>query len=230
MRDKLEILALVLGFMGLFGTITITFLPTWRVSAFIGANIVVMEDLWEGLWMNCWRQANIRMQCKVYESVLILPSELQAARALMCLSIIVVAIALLITGCGTRKFTCCGDNTRSKNVTLALGGCLFLLSFLTTIIPVSWVGLTVIQNFYSPLVMEGRKRELGSALFIGWATSGILLITGIIILVSYSKHQAKDEDPYYTGAPLRSLRKPSTAGSAYLKRTPSGSHKHQEYV
>ncbi|XP_034459325.1 claudin-17-like [Hippoglossus hippoglossus] len=230
MRDKLEILALVLGFMGLFGTVTITALPTWRVSAFIGANIIVMEDLWEGLWMDCMRQAGIRMQCKVYESMLILPPELQAARALMCLSIVLVVIALIITGCGTRVFTCCGDNLKSKNTTLAIGGCLYLLSFLTTIIPVSWVGLTVISNFYDPLVMEGRKRELGSALFIGWATCGILLITGIIILVSYSKHQAKDEDPYYTGAPLRSLRKPSTEGSAYLKRTPSTSHKHHQYV
>ena len=220
MRDKLETLALVLGFIGLFGTITITALPMWRVSAFIGANIVVMEDLWEGLWMNCWRQANVRMQCKMYDSLLILPPELQAARGLMCVSIVLVVIALLITGCGTRMFTCCGDNIRSKNITLALGGCVYLLSFLTTIIPVSWVGLTIIRNFYSPLVMEGRKRELGSAIFIGWATCGVLLITGIIILVSYSKHRAKDEDPYYT-VPLGPLRKPSTEGSAYLNRTGS---------
>ncbi|XP_019943760.1 claudin-17-like [Paralichthys olivaceus] len=230
MKAKLDILALVLGFIGLVGTVTITALPTWRVSAFIGANIVVMEDLWEGLWMNCWRQANIRMQCKMYESMLILPPELQAARGLTCVSIILVVLALLITGFGSRKSNCCDDNIRSKNTILALGGCLYLLSFLTTIIPVSWVGSTVISNFYNPLVLEGRKRELGSALFIGWATSGILLITGIIVLFSYNKHRAKDEDPYYTGTPLVPLRNPSQYGSDYLKRTPSTSHKNHQYV
>lgn len=227
MKAKLDILALILGFIGLFGTVTITALPTWRVSAFIGANIVVMEDLWEGLWMNCWRQANIRMQCKMYESMLILPPELQGSRALVVVSIILEVLALLITGFASQRNNCCDGNTRSKNVTLVVGGCLFLLSFLTTLIPVSWVGFTVITNFYSPLVLEGRKRELGSALFIGWATSGILLITGILILFIYSKQRAKEEDPYYTGTRLMDLKGPSN-GSVYLKRTTSGSYK--EYV
>ncbi|CAG12764.1 unnamed protein product, partial [Tetraodon nigroviridis] len=178
----LEILSLVLGLLGLVGTITATAIPMWKVSAFIGANLIVMEELWEGLWMNCYRQANIRMQCKAYDSVLILPAELQAARGLMCVSIVLVVISLMITACGMEKSNCCRDNTRSKNITLASGGILFLISFLTTLIPVSWVGHTIIQNFYNPLVVDSQKRELGMALFIGWATSGLLLITGIILL------------------------------------------------
>uniref|UniRef100_A0A4W6E3G8 Claudin n=1 Tax=Lates calcarifer TaxID=8187 RepID=A0A4W6E3G8_LATCA len=172
----LEVLALVLGFIGLFGTVAVTAMPMWRVSAFIGANLIVMEELWEGLWMNCWRQANIKMQCKVYDSLLILPVELQAARGLMCVSI---------------------------NITLALGGSLYLLSFLTTLIPVSWVGHTVISKFYNPQVMDAEKRELGKALFLGWATSGVLLITGIITLLSYSKRRSKEEE-HYTNVHLMS--------------------------
>uniref|UniRef100_A0A4W6E004 Claudin n=1 Tax=Lates calcarifer TaxID=8187 RepID=A0A4W6E004_LATCA len=180
------ILALVLGFIGLFGTVAVTAMPMWRVSAFIGANLIVMEELWEGLWMNCWRQANIKMQCKVYDSLLILPVELQAARGLMCVSIVLVVISLF-----------------SKNITLALGGSLYLLSFLTTLIPVSWVGHTVISKFYNPQVMDAEKRELGKALFLGWATSGVLLITGIITLLSYSKRRSKEEE-HYTNVHLMS--------------------------
>lgn len=225
----MEVLALVLGFIGLFGTIAVTALPMWRVSAFIGANLIVMEELWEGLWMNCYRQADIRMQCKVYDSLLILPKELQAARSLMCVSIVLVVISLSVTGCGTQRSNCCGDNIKSKNITLALAGSLYLLSFLTTLIPVSWVGHTVIRNFYNPSVLDAQKRELGEALFIGWATSGILLITGIILLFSYSKRRSKEEELYATAYVMaeRSIKKEE---SVYLERTPSSFHKHQEYV
>lgn len=229
MRAKLEVLALVLGFIGLFGTVTVTALPMWRVSAFIGANLIVMEEIWEGLWMNCIRQIDIKMQCKVYDSLLILPPELQAARGLMCVSIVLVVISLSVTGCGTKKSNCCADNTKSKNITLALAGSLYLLSFLTTLIPVSWVGSTVIRKFYNPTVIDSQKRELGEALFIGWATSGVLLITGIILLFSYSRRRSKEEEPY-NDAYVMAERDVEKEESVYLGRTPSSSHKHQEYV
>lgn len=229
MRAKLEILAMVLGFISLVGLLAATAMPMWRVSAFIGANLIVMEELWEGLWMNCYRQLDIRMQCKMYDSLLILPPELQAARALMCVSIVVVGISLFVIGCGTQKSICCRDNMKMKNKTLGFGGSLFLLSFLTTLIPVSWVGHTVINNFYNPAVVDSQKRELGECLFVGWATSGLLLITGIILLLSYSRRRSKEEAPYTKAYPLaaRSIR---AADSVDLRRTHSSIYKHQEYV
>ncbi|XP_003968724.3 claudin-17 [Takifugu rubripes] len=226
MKAKLEVLSLVLGLLGLIGTITATAIPMWRVSAFIGANLIVMEELWEGLWMNCYSQADIKMQCKAYDSLLILPAELQAARGFMCVSIVLVLISLVIAACGTEKNSCCRDNMRSKNITLATAGCLFLVSCLTTLIPVSWVGHTVIRNFYNPLVVDSQKRELGESLFIGWATSGVLLITGIILLFCYSKRRSKEGEVYpgaYAIAPIKDE-------SVYLERTPSSFHKLQEYV
>lgn len=229
MRAKLEVLALVLGSVGLAGTILATALPMWKVSAFIGANLIVMEELWEGLWVNCYMQADIRMQCKAYDSLLILPPELQAARGLMCVAIILAAISLLVTGLGTEKSRFCRENLRCKNITLALAGSLYLLSFLATLIPVSWVGHSVIRNFYNPLVLESQKRELGEALYIGWGTSGVLLITGIILLFCYSKRRSKEEE-LNAGAYVIALRETKKEESAYLERTPSGSHKYQEYV
>lgn len=228
MKAKLEVLALVLGFIGLSGTIAVTAMPMWRVSAYIGANLIVMEELWEGLWMDCYKQID-RMQCKVYDSMLILPPELQAARGLMCVSIVLVIISMFVTGCGTMRSNCSGDNTKVKNITLALGGSLYLLSCLTTLIPVSWVGHTVIINFYNPVVVDSQKRELGSALFLGWATSGILLITGILLLFSYCKRTSKEEE-LYADAHLMSVRDEQKEGSVYMDRTPSSFHKHQEYV
>ncbi|KAM8854007.1 claudin-17-like [Synchiropus picturatus] len=209
MKAKAEIFALVLGFLGLFGTVLITALPMWRVSAFIGANLIVMEELWEGLWMNCYRQADIRMQCKVYDSLLILPPELQAARGLMCVSIVLVVVALSVSGCGTQRSKSCADNMRCKNITLAVGGSLFLLSFLTTLIPVCWVAHTVIRNFYNPTLHDGQKRELGESLFIGWGTAGVLLLTGIILLLCYSKRRSKEgeDEPDYHALATTGLQK-----------------------
>uniref|UniRef100_A0A3Q0R1N1 Claudin n=1 Tax=Amphilophus citrinellus TaxID=61819 RepID=A0A3Q0R1N1_AMPCI len=221
--------SLVLGAIGLCGTIATTALPTWKISAFIGANIIVMEELWEGLWMNCYRQANINMQCKVYDSLLILPPELQAARGLMCVSIVLVVISLVLTGCGSQKNSCLGDNLKSKNIILALGGSVFLLSFLTTLIPVSWVAHTVISNFYNPTLLDAQKREIGQALFIGWATSGVLLITGIIVLFRFSKRRRKEEQ-LYNETYYMVERDEQKGHSVDLSRTQSSFQKHQEYV
>uniref|UniRef100_A0A667XJT7 Claudin n=1 Tax=Myripristis murdjan TaxID=586833 RepID=A0A667XJT7_9TELE len=228
-HSKLEVVAIVLGFVGLFGTITVTALPMWRVTAFIGANLIVMEVLWEGLWMNCYRQADIRMQCKVYDSLLILPPELQAGRGLMCASIILAFFALIVSGCGMRITSCCRDNVKGKNVTLAVGGCLFLLACLTTLIPVSWTSHTIIRNFYNPQVQDSQKKELGEALFVGWATGAVLLITGIILLCRFSTRRSKDElhnaDTY-----VMAERESLNEDAVDLDRKPSSFYKEHQYV
>uniref|UniRef100_A0A3Q2P2M2 Claudin n=1 Tax=Fundulus heteroclitus TaxID=8078 RepID=A0A3Q2P2M2_FUNHE len=225
--------ALILGFFGLFGTIAITALPTWKVSAFIGANLIVMEELWEGLWMTCYRQIDIKMQCKVYDSLLILPAELQASRGLMCVSIALVLIALIVTACGFQRSNCCGDNMKGKNITLAFGGCLYLLSFLTTLIPVSWVAHSIISQFYNPTLLDSQKRELGQAIFIGWGTSGVLLATGIILLFRFSKRRSKEEEEledHYNDAYLMEEKSVVKEDSVYRAKAGSSFHKVQEYV
>ncbi|XP_037534220.1 claudin-8-like [Nematolebias whitei] len=229
MKAKLEVLALVLGFIGLCGTITVTALPTWKVSAFIGANLIVMEELWEGLWMTCYRQIDINMQCKVYDSLLILPAELQAARGLMCASVVLVFVSLVVTVLGIKRTNWCGDNMRSKNMTLAIAGSLYLVSFLTTLIPVSWVGHSIISQFYNVVVHEAQKRELGRALYIGWATSGILLTTGIILLVRYDKRRPEEEQ-LYNQAYLMEEKNVPKQDTVYHPKTESSLHKQKEYV
>jgi len=194
MRAKLEILALVLGFLGLVGTVAVTAMPMWRVTAFIGANIIVMEMLWEGLWMNCIWQADVRTQCKVYDSLLVLSPDLQAARALTVVSVGVAGAALLVAFCGVRATpACCRGYARAKDAVLAAGGALFLLAAATTLLPVCWTAHTIITDFYNPVVPEARKRELGAALYVGWATAGLLLVAGALLLYRYSARREKEE-------------------------------------
>uniref|UniRef100_A0A4W5JWF7 Claudin n=1 Tax=Hucho hucho TaxID=62062 RepID=A0A4W5JWF7_9TELE len=90
----LQILGISMAIIGWIGDIIICALPMWKVTAFIGNNIVTAQIFWEGLWMNCVIQSTGQMQCKVYDSMLALPQDLQAARALVVISILVAVIGL----------------------------------------------------------------------------------------------------------------------------------------
>ncbi|XP_054651149.1 claudin-8-like [Dunckerocampus dactyliophorus] len=187
-----EVVALVIGFIGLIGVAAVTGLPMWRVTAFIEENIIVMETRWEGLWMNCYRQANIRMQCKVYDSLLFLPPDLQAARGLMCSSVALTVFALVVSAVGMKCTKVVDHRARTKHIVLVAGGALFLMACITTLIPVSWTGHVIIREFYNPLLIDAQRRELGEALYIGWVTSALLFSAGVILLC---RHAPRTQEP-----------------------------------
>ncbi|XP_004075340.1 claudin-8-like [Oryzias latipes] len=177
-----ELAAMCVGVIGLIGAAATTGLPMWKVTAFIGENIIVMETRWEGLWMNCYRQANIRMQCKVYDSLLYLPSELQAARGLMCCSVALSSLGLLVALLGMRCISCLQSNRWAKNIILLVAGGMQFMASLCVFIPVSWTGHVIIRDFYNPLLIDAQRRELGEALYIGWVTGACLFASSLLFL------------------------------------------------
>ncbi|XP_018520832.1 claudin-3-like [Lates calcarifer] len=177
-----EIAAVCVGLIGLIGAATTTGLPMWKVTAFIGENIIVMETRWEGLWMNCYRQANIRMQCKVYDSLLFLPPELQAARGLMCCSVALSGLGLLAALGGMRCISCFRGNDWAKTIILMVAGVMQLMACICVFIPVSWTGHVIIRDFYNPLLIDAQRRELGEALYIGWVTGAFLFASAMLFL------------------------------------------------
>lgn len=181
-QGKCELLALCLGIIGLIGTMAVTGLPMWKVTAFIGENIIVMETRWEGLWMTCFRQANIHMQCKAYDSLLFLPPDLQASRGLTCSALVLSALGLLVSLLGLRCMSCLKDQPRVKSMFLIASGAMQILASVCVIIPVSWTAHTIIRDFYNPLLIDAQRRELGEALYIGWVTSAFLMASGVIFL------------------------------------------------
>uniref|UniRef100_A0A3P9PDW7 Claudin 8.2 n=1 Tax=Poecilia reticulata TaxID=8081 RepID=A0A3P9PDW7_POERE len=228
-RIELEILivALVIGFLGLIGVAAVTGLPMWKVTAFIQENIIVMETRWEGLWMNCYRQANIRMQCKVYDSLLYLPPDLQAARGLMCASVALSCFALVVSVVGMKCTKMVDHRARTKHIVLVTGGCLFLMACVTTLIPVSWTGHVIIQDFYNPLLIDAQRRELGEALYIGWMSSALLFSAGVILLCQkymYSKisgRRAYTPQPPLQPLPQQLVFIPRSEPHSVLSRHPS---------
>uniref|UniRef100_A0A8C1LIL2 Claudin n=1 Tax=Cyprinus carpio TaxID=7962 RepID=A0A8C1LIL2_CYPCA len=109
----LQILGVALSFVGLLGSIITCALPMWRVTAFIGNNIVTAQIIWEGLWMICVPQSTGHMQCNVYDSTLALSTDLQAARAFV-----------FVGG----KCTTCIQNKTSKARVVISAGVFFIIS------------------------------------------------------------------------------------------------------
>ncbi|XP_035637391.1 claudin-like protein ZF-A89 [Oncorhynchus keta] len=176
----LQVLGIFLAIIGWLGDIVICALPMWKVTAFIGNNIVTAQTFWEGLWMNCVQQSTGQMQCKVYDSLLALPPYLQAARALVIISILVAVIGILLSVAGGKCTNCIEDEEAKSKVAIA-SGVFFLVAGALCLIPVSWCANTVIRDFYNPLLTDVQRRELGASLFIGWASAGLMLVGGALL-------------------------------------------------
>lgn len=188
----LQMLGAALGVLGWIGAIIVCAIPMWKVTAFIGSNIVTSQTSWEGIWMNCVVQSTGQMQCKVYDSMLALSSDLQAARALTIVAIIVGIMAILLAVAGGRCTNCVEDPSSKSKVGIA-AGVMFIAAGILVLIPVCWTAHTIIRDFYNPLMVNAQKRELGAALYIGWGAGALMLIGGGMLCCNCPK---KDKDTY----------------------------------
>lgn len=179
----LEILGMILAVTGWLGVMVACGLPMWRVAAYIGQNIVISQVIWEGLWMNCSVQSTGQMHCKVHESMLGLPVDLQAARALVIVSIVlcIVGIGLSVAGA---KCTNCSRDASSKPRLVVSAGVIVAVAGLLLLVAVSWTAHVIVLGFHDPLLEETGKREFGNALYFGWAASCLLIIGGALLCCS----------------------------------------------
>ncbi len=190
----LEILGVTLAVLGWILAIVSCALPMWRVSAFIGMNIVTAQITWEGIWMNCVVQSTGQMQCKIHDSMLALSADLQAARALTIISIVVGIVGVLVAMMGAKCTNCVEEESAKAQVMIA-AGVAFILASLTQLIPVSWSAHSIIMEFYNPVIPEAQKREIGAALYLGWAAAAFLLIGGGILCSSCPPQPEKRYGP-----------------------------------
>lgn len=192
-------LGFVLAVIGFLGTIIVCALPMWKVTAFIGANIVTAQVIWEGLWMNCVMQSTGQMQCKIYDSLLELNQDLQAARALIVIAIIVAALGILLGIAGGKCTNFVEDPSAKARVAIA-AGIVFICAGVLVLIPVCWSANTIIRDFYNPILINPQKRELGAALYIGWGTAALLILGGALLCSSCPRKESPEYPVKYSGA------------------------------
>jgi len=195
MSMGMEIVGIALGVIGFIIAIVTCALPMWRVTAFIGANIITAQTITEGLWMNCVTQSTGQMQCKIYDSMLALPQELQASRAMMIIAIILGILGISVIGA---KCTNCIKGEGAKAKVMIIAGIFFVLGGLLVLIPVSWAASVVIRDFYNPLVIRALKREIGASLYIGWSAAALLLIGGALLCSSCPPRENKYKPMAYS--------------------------------
>nr|XP_056714235.1 claudin-8-like [Euleptes europaea] len=190
----LESLGLMLEIIGVLGTFAVTLMPQWKVTAFVAENILVSEMRWEGLWMNCISRVDGVRVCLDHKSALALETSLGVSRGLMCTACVLSVIAFLIAVPGMKCFKCLGNHEQIKDKMLLAAGVIFLLTGIIVLIPVSWVAINIITDFYDTAVLNSQKHELGEALYLGWTTSAFL-ISGGGVLCSFC-HRAKKARRY----------------------------------
>ncbi|XP_017280946.1 claudin k [Kryptolebias marmoratus] len=181
----MQLLGLILSIVGWVGGAIVCTIPLWRVTAFIGNNIVTAQIIWEGLWMNCIVQSTGEIQCKVYDSLLALPSDMQAARGLTVFSVLLCGLALTLGVLGVKCTKCVGVNSLKARFA-RISGALFAIAGFLYLVPVCWTAHSIIRDFYDPHVAAPHKRELGPALYIGWVASALLLIGGSLLYAGSS--------------------------------------------
>ncbi|XP_071378630.1 claudin f [Centroberyx affinis] len=209
-----EVAGQVISFIGLVGVAVCCGVPLWRVTSFIGANIVTGQIVWDGLWMNCVTQSTGQMQCRLNESVMRLTRDLQAARALVIISIVFGKIGFLITFIGA-KCTSCLEKDGSKAKVVIVGGSLIIFAAVLILIPVCWSAAITITDFQNPLTIETQRREIGASIYIGWASAGLLLVGGIILTTSCPPQRPMYGYPGYGPAPAYPYAGPATYGPVY---------------
>ncbi|XP_034462983.1 claudin h [Hippoglossus hippoglossus] len=213
MSMGMEIVGIALGTIGFIIAIVTCALPMWRVTAFIGANIITAQTIWEGLWMTCVIQSTGQMQCKIYDSLLALSADLQASRAMTIISIILGVLGVLISIVGA-KCTNCIEDEASKSKVMIISGIFFLLAGLLVLIPVSWTASVIVRNFYNPLLTDPQRREMGASLYIGWAAAVLLLIGGAMLCTSCPPTEKKYKPPRMAYTAPRS----TSAGGGYDRK------------
>ncbi|MBN3273571.1 CLD14 protein, partial [Polyodon spathula] len=98
---ELELSGFALGILGLLGTLLATVLPHWRTTVYIDSNIITAVGYLKGR-MGCAYFSTGTVQCEIYCSLLALPPDLQAARAMMVISVILSTLDCVVSSIGMK--------------------------------------------------------------------------------------------------------------------------------
>ncbi|XP_077401350.1 LOW QUALITY PROTEIN: claudin-7-A [Vanacampus margaritifer] len=194
-NSGIQLLGFFMSLTGIVGLIIGTILPQWKMSAYIGDNIITAVAMYQGLWMSCAFQSTGQLQCKIYDSILQLDSSLQATRALMIVGII-VSVAGLGVACMGMKCTTCGGGDKLRKARVAMtGGIILLVGGLCAIVACSWFAHNVIRAFYNPYTPVNTKFEFGAAIFIAWGGSLLDVLGGAMLAASCPRKKQVSKYP-----------------------------------
>ncbi|XP_072544804.1 claudin-1 [Salminus brasiliensis] len=197
----LQLLGFTLAFLGFVGLIISTTMTEWKMSSYAGDNIITAQAMYEGLWQSCVYQSTGQLQCKIYDSLLQLPVEVQSARGFMVTGILLCAVAIMVATVGMQCTTCLADNMEVKNKVAVAGGVVFIIAGACAFIATIWYGDNIRRQFFNPFTPTNSKYEFGKALYIGWGASALTVIGGSLLCCNCGgKGSADAAGPRYPAA------------------------------
>lgn len=188
----LQLLAFILAVFGVCGVLAATLLPNWKVNVDAGTTIITAIVQVHGLWMDCTWYSTGMFSCTLKYSILSLPVHVQTARATMVLACVLSALGICTSIVGM-QCTHLGGDTRTKSQISFAGGVCLTTAGTSGLIPTVWYTKEIIANFLDLTVPESHKYEPGGAVYIGFLSAMLLLISGIIFCTSYTK---KNREPW----------------------------------
>lgn len=196
-----QLIGLILGFIGTILTIVVTALTQWRVSYMVEGNAVNCDkridgqwlSRWDGLWLTCISKNQNTMHCEHYESLVIITDDFKAARVLMVFAIVVSIIALVIAIIALLFARCCRRAGDSRYCLLLTSGVAFLLAFILVAISIVWTTANIVREILNPVCKTMQRLEIGEAIFLGWPTMFFLLVAGIILCLFRPCEEEQEE-------------------------------------
>lgn len=179
---KTQLGGLFLAFFGWVSSCVTTIVPLWK-----NLNLELNElEVWNmGLWHACVIQEEGAAECKAYDSLLALPLVLRLARIFMIASNGLGFLAFFLSLWGLNCLKTGNEDVELKRRLGVVGGIIFCLSGILTLVPVSWVAHNTVQEFWDETVPPIVPRwEFGEALFLGWFAGFFLLVGGLLFICS----------------------------------------------
>ncbi|CAB1439287.1 unnamed protein product [Pleuronectes platessa] len=180
----LELLGMLVYVGAWLCALTTTILPQWLTMS---TALLPVESYELGLWETCVVQDVGGMECRAYDSLLGLSSDIKLARILMCASLVVGMLGILVAIPGLYLVNICkeGRGCRTKRTLTTVGGLLGMVSGVLCLIPVSYMAHLAVIHFFDDKVPDVVPRwEFGDALFCGWVGGFLLVVAGLLLVTS----------------------------------------------
>uniref|UniRef100_A0A673BC49 Claudin n=1 Tax=Sphaeramia orbicularis TaxID=375764 RepID=A0A673BC49_9TELE len=164
----------------------------WKIST-VSGSVIISQRQFENLWHACAENSAGIAECRDFESLLGLPSHVQACRALMIISLLLGLGCMVVSLLGLKCIRIGSATDQSKAKIAVTGGILSMLAGLCCLIAVSWYAYRVVQDFHDPFY-GGIKFELGAGLYMGWG-GACLAVLGGALLCSACKRAGSKKGP-----------------------------------
>lgn len=189
----LELLGMLVYVGAWLCALTTTILPQWLTMS---TALLPVESYELGLWETCVVQDVGGMECRAYDSLLGLSTDLKLARILMCAALAVGMLGIIVGIPGLDLVHSCKEDSgkQTKRILIITGGVLGMVSGVLCLIPVSYMAHIAVMHFFDDKVPDVVPRwEFGDALYCGWAAGFLLIVAGLILITSSSCSQVEPQ-------------------------------------